>query len=105
MRAARPLALGALVVAGIAVALGLLEIGLRVVDGMSGGWPPGVVDSPKNVHRQTPAGKRITANLDVVIERHPTSHRRARSSAPTNWASGARRSVPGRLASAHPRTR
>ncbi len=78
MKAARPLALGALVGASVAVALGLLEIGLRVVDGVSGGRPPGVVDSPKALHRQTPAGKRIMTNLDVVIERHPTSKRRTR---------------------------
>jgi len=75
VKAARPLALGALVVASVAVALGLLEVGLRVVDGVSGG-PPGLVDSPKVLYRQTPAGKRITPNLNVVIERHPMSHRR-----------------------------
>ena len=34
------------------------------------------MDSPKALHRQTPAGKRITPDLDVVIERHPMSHRR-----------------------------
>ncbi len=60
VKAARPLALVALVVASVAVALGLVEVGLRVVDGVSGGWSSGVVDSPKALYRQTPAGKRIT---------------------------------------------
>ena len=79
MKAAHPLALAALVVASIAVALGLLEIGLRVVDAVSGGpRPVVVVDSPKALHRQTLAGRRITPDLDVVIERHPTSQRRTR---------------------------
>jgi hypothetical protein len=72
VKAARPLTLGALVMASVTVALGLLEIGLRAV----GGGPPGVVDSPKALHQQTPAGKRIMPDLDVVIERHPTSQRR-----------------------------
>jgi lysophospholipase L1-like esterase len=76
VKAARPLVLGPLVVASVVLALGLLEIGLRVVDAVSAGGPQGVVDSPKALHRQTPTGKRITANLDVVVERHPTSQRR-----------------------------
>jgi hypothetical protein len=74
----RPLTLGALVMASVAVALGLLEIGLRVIDGVAGGGLPGVVDSPKALHRQTPAGKRImpdstrrrrAAQCDVVDHR------------------------------------
>ena len=75
MKAARPLAISALVVLGAVAALGLSEIGLRIFEATSFGAPKGTVASPKALHQQTANGKRITPNLDIVIHRHPTSLR------------------------------
>jgi lysophospholipase L1-like esterase len=69
----------ALVLLGLGLALGLCEIGLRAVEATSrAAAPTGIVDSPKTLHVKTPAGRRITPNLDVVVRRHPTSGRDVR---------------------------
>ncbi len=80
------LKVAAAVTFGLVAALALGEIGLRVVEATWEAAAPkgvvrsaqGVVLSPKELHRQTPAGKRIRPNLDVLVQRHPVSGRDVR---------------------------
>ena len=77
------LKLAAAVTFGLVAALALGEIGLRVVEAAWEAAVPkgvvrsaqGVVLSPKELHRPTPAGKRIRPNLDVLVQRHLVSGR------------------------------
>ena len=64
------------ILVGLALALGLAELGLRAWEA----WRQrpvvaGQVDTPKALHTRTAAGKRITPNLDTVIRAHPISGR------------------------------
>ena len=79
MRARRTLTLAGLVVLGLVAALALGEIGLRVIEAAPrAAAPRGVVTSSKALRQKTAAGKRITPNLDVIVQRHPISGRDVR---------------------------